>query len=410
MSQELVKLPDEVLALTANVSAEKRNEVQTVLNHVFDGVSKMREQLDKVIVSDATDKVNMKLAETIRLGVRRVRLDAEDVFDAKREELRIKMLSDKTEDSLWLKSKQMMQIATKEIETLARWKEETKQRFDAEQRELKAQARANMVAKFNTEILRGEFESMSDDTFAMFLKSVEATFNEKVEADRKAKEAEEARIKAEEAERERIKAENARLKAEADAKEKELAIERERADAVLKAEREKAKAESEKAAAELAKIEAEKKRLEAAAKAKADEEAKENARLKAEADAQAKEQAIERERADAVLKAEREKAKAEAEKAAAELAKIEAEKKRLEAAAKEKADEEAKENARLKAEADAKELAAKKAAKAPVKEKLTIWVDRFALPATDVNNATVEEIKAKFEAFKNWSKSQIEKI
>ena len=70
MENQLV-LPGEVAEIAKNVSVEKRNEVQTVLNHVFNGVSKMREQLDSVIVTDVNDKVNMKLANTIRLGVRK---------------------------------------------------------------------------------------------------------------------------------------------------------------------------------------------------------------------------------------------------------------------------------------------------------------------------------------------------
>ena len=120
MENKLIVLPEEVSKIAENVSAEKRNEVQSVLNHVFNGVSKMREQLDSVIVADHNDKVNMKLANTIRLGVRQVRLEAEKTFDAKRSEVQAQMLSYKTEDQLWLKAKQTMQILTKEIEENAR--------------------------------------------------------------------------------------------------------------------------------------------------------------------------------------------------------------------------------------------------------------------------------------------------
>jgi len=125
-------LPAEVEQIAQNVSVEKRNEVQNVLNQVFSGVSKMREQLDSVVVENENDKTGMKLAKTVRLSVRDIRLDAERNFDAKRSEVQQKMIHFKTEDSLWLKAKQTMQILTKEIEEQARWKEETKERFDAE--------------------------------------------------------------------------------------------------------------------------------------------------------------------------------------------------------------------------------------------------------------------------------------
>jgi hypothetical protein len=365
-NQLVVVLPEEIAQIAANVSVEKRNEVQTVLNHVFNGVSKMREQLDGVAVTDANDKVNMKLANTIRLGVRQVRLEAEKTFDAKRAEVQQQMLSYKTEDSLWLKAKQTMQILTKEIEENARWKEETKERFEAEQNELKIQQRIIKVAKIAPEMLRSEFENMSDETFEMFFTGIEKAYNDKIEAEIQAEEARIQKEKEEAAERERIKIENERLKKEAEEKEKALEIERKKQAEILA----KQKAEAEKTA----KIEAEKQaKLLAEAKAKAD-----------------KEKAI----ADAKLKAEQEeKAKLQAELLAKQKAEIEA---------KAKADKE--EKIRIEAE--------NKAAKAPKKQKLNTWIDGFILgtPIGLNEDKTVLEILDKFEGFKKWAKTQIESI
>lgn len=313
----ITNLPADIEQIAKNVSVEKRNEVQTVLNQVFNGVSKMREQLDGVTVSDANDKVNMKLANTIRLGVRQVRLEAEKTFDAKRAEVQQQMLSYKTEDSLWLKAKQTMQILTKEIEENARWKEETKERFEAEQKELKAQQRILKVAKIAPEMSRSEFENMSDETFEMFFAVIEKDFNDKIEAEKKAEQERIEKEKAENAERERIRKENERLKAEAEAKEKQFAEER-------------------------VKAEAERKKIEEAAKK-------------------------EREESERKLKAEQEKARIEAEKAAEEKAKLEAEIK-AKAEAEEKARKEA--DAKIIAEQKAKEVAEKKAKNAPDKIKL----------------------------------------
>lgn len=330
MENQLVVLPQEVAKIAENVSVEKRNEVQAVLNHVFNGVAKMREQLDSVTVSDANDRVNMKLANTIRLGVRQVRLDAEKTFDAKRAEVQQQMLSYKTEDSLWLKAKQTMQILTKEIEENARWKEETKERFDAEQRELKVQQRILRVAKVSPEMQRSEFENMSDETFEMFYSGIEKAYNDKIESERKAEEERVAKEKAEAEERERIRKENERLKAEAEAKEKQLAAER-------------------------AKAEAERKKIEEAAKK-------------------------EREEAERKLKAEREKARIEAEKAKAEKAKLEAEIK-AKAEAEERARKEA--EARAIAEQNAREASEKKAKNAPDRTKLiglASQIDELIMP------------------------------
>ena len=273
METNLVVLPQEVAQIAENVSVEKRNEVQSVLNSVFNGVAKMREQLDGVIVEDVNDKVNMKLANTIRLGVRQVRLDAEKTFDAKRAEVQQQMLSYKTEDQLWLKAKQTMQILTKEIEENARWKEETRIRFEAEQKELKAQQRMLKVSKIAPEIQRADFENMSDESFEIFYAGIEKQYNDKIEAEKKAEEERIAKEKAEEEERERLMKENERLKAEAEAKEKQLAEERVKAEEERKRIEEKARKEKEDLEAKI-REEEEKKDKERKEKELADKKAK----------------------------------------------------------------------------------------------------------------------------------------
>lgn len=283
---ELEFLPTEVAQIAQNVSAEKRSEVQSVLNHVFNGVAKMRSQLDMIVVENENDKTNMKLANTIRLGVREQRLDAERTFDAKRAEVQAEMLSYKTEDQLWLKAKQTMQILTKELEENARWKEETAVRYLAEQKELKTQQRIVKVSSIAPEIMRSEFENMSDESFEMFYALIEKQHNDKIEAEKKIEAERIAREKAEAEERERMRLENEKLKAEREAREKEIAAERAKVEAERKASEEKARKEREEAESKLkaereatAKLEAELKAKkdaeERAAKEKADKEAAE---------------------------------------------------------------------------------------------------------------------------------------
>lgn len=318
MIAQLSVLPEEVASIAKNVSVEKRNEVQSVLNQVFIGVSKMREQLDNVTVTDVNDKVNMKLANTIRLGVRQVRLDAEKTFDAKRAEVQQQMLSYKTEDQLWLKAKQTMQLLTKEIEENARWKEETKQRFEAEQKELRTEQRRLKICQFVddfTTITTDDFSEISDDAFEMFLSGIEKAYNDKIEAEKKLEQERIEREKAEAQERLRIKAENERLKAEAEAKEKKFAEEMAKAEIERKLIEEKARKE---------KLEAEKKAKEELAKQeailKSEREAKEKIeaelRAKTEAEERAKKEAEEKIIADKKAKeAEEKKAKAAPDKA-----------------------------------------------------------------------------------------------
>lgn len=134
------------------------------------------------------------------------------------------------------------------------------------------------------------------------------------------------------------------------------------------------------------------------AKLKAEAEAKEKELAKERAESLAKQKALEQKaleqkaKQDAILKAEQEaKAKIEAELQAKKDAEIKAENERI---AKEKAEK----------------LEAEKLAKAPIKEQLTKWVESFEIESPIVNNEISKEIIEKFESFKKWSLTQIEKL
>ena len=139
-------------------------------------------------------------------------------------------------------------------------------------------------------------------------------------------------------------------------------------------------------------IEAENAILKAQAEVKELELQKERAKQKAiqeEADKKARE---EKAKQDAILKAEQEaKAKLESELQAKKDAEIKAENERI---AKEKSERE-----------DAEKLA-----KAPIKKQMEAWVNSFELPTTEVDNEISKEIIAKYESFKNWSITQINKL
>ena len=186
MENQLVKLPAEVEQLAQGVTVEKRNEVQSVLNHVFNGVSSMREQLDAVAVKDENDTASMKVAATIRLNVKRTRLDAEKTFDAKRAEVQAQMISFKTEDALWLKAKQTMIILTKEIEDTAKWKEDTKIRIESERQELKISQRLQQMQAIRPECQRPDVEFLSDEMFATLLNAAKIEQQRQIEEQQKA--------------------------------------------------------------------------------------------------------------------------------------------------------------------------------------------------------------------------------
>lgn len=324
MENQILTLPQEVTQIAQNVSSERRHEILNILNTIFTEISVMEEQLKLVVVKDENDKTNMKLARTYRLAIRQKRLETEKLFDENRSIVQEKMSSYKVEDQLLLKAKQIMQLKSKQIEEDALYKEETAKRFEDEQKELKVQERILKVSKIAPELDRSNFENMTDDVFEVFYKGIEKQYQDRIEAERKVEEERIAKEKAEEEAREQQRLENLRLKAEAEAREKQLAEERAKAEEERKAIEEKAR----KLAEEL-----EQKRL-------AEEKAKKE-----------------------------------------ELARLEAEKKEAE-----------------------------NLSKAPIKNQLSAWVNSFELPKTNVNNELSQDIKAKFEAFKKWSLTQINNI
>ena len=63
---------------------------------------------------------------------------------------------------------------------------------------------------------------------------------------------------------------------------------------------------------------------------------------------------------------------------------------------------------------DEKQAAAKEASKAPDKVKLILWITKLEAPMPDMKSeaakATAADIAAKFEGFKRWANTQIEKL
>lgn len=356
MSEEkkaLVVIPQEVTTLAERVAKEKREEVNTILNQLFSGTESWKQQISNINVKDHTDTMAMQMADTARLNVKKARLEAEKLFDSKREEVKRVKLEYDLEDKLWLKSKQIMQEIFKSIEQEAEYKANTLKRYEIEQKEKRTQERLKKVIVYNPTVSRFDIENLSDEMFNVFLSGLEKEYNDRIESERKAEEERIAKEKAEAEERERIRIENERLKAEAEAKQKEI-------------DNAKAKAEQERKALEL----------------KAQKE---------------------REEATKKLRKEQEIARIAAEKAAQEKAKLEAELR-----AKKESEERAANQKRIAEEKAQKE--AEKLAKAPIKKQLDVWVNSFTIQNAPIDNEVSKLIAEKFNAFKNWSLQQIEKI
>lgn len=421
---ELVpQLPAEVAQIAQNVSTEKKAEVQKVLNHVFGGIAKMRETIDNITVVDENDKRAMAIAKQARLSVKDTRLDAVRDLDAKRAEVQKEMLSYKTEDALWLKTKQIVEILTKELEAEARWKEETKQRFDAQQREINIQQRIDKVSKFAPEISRTEFENMSEETFIVFLSGIEKAYNDQIELCRIV---EEKRLQDEKLERERIefqRLENERLKKEAE----EKSIRDEKRHNELRPYIVFIRDYNKMLLLPDSDYQRELEEIIKGAQLQWEFERAEQLKAQQEAEAKEKQLKAERAEAEAKQKAIEEKARIEREEQEKKLQAERAEAKRLQDLkdaenAKLQAELQAKKDAELKAQQEAERIEVERikaeeiAKKAPAKEKLNTWVDEMTITPIDIKSftqqqrLTANDIFVKFESFKKWAKNEIEKL
>ena len=154
METGLVVLPQEVTVLAEKVASEKREEVNTLLNQLFSGTENWKQQIAAINVKDHTDTMAMSMADTARLSVKKARLEAEKLFDAKRDEVqRLKSEFD-LEDKLWLKSKQIMQEMFKSMEQELEYKANTAKRYEIEQKEKRTQERLEKVIVFNPTVSR----------------------------------------------------------------------------------------------------------------------------------------------------------------------------------------------------------------------------------------------------------------
>jgi hypothetical protein len=324
-------------------------------------LSEIQEQSNKINYENPS-QLDETIARELRLKTVKIRTGASDLKDSRK---KIHLLKGNLEQA----SYNLIAASCKLAEETFFNVEKAREIAEAKRKsELKAQREEEILPLIEFAPFVGNLGEISEEEYQKLLKYAKDQQRAKIEADRKAEADRLAKEKAEAEERERIRIENERLKKENEAKEKQLAFERQKAE--------------ELAAKEKAKADAERKLIE------------EKARK-------------EKEEADRKLKEQQEKARIEAEKAAKEKAKLEAELK-----AKKDAEELAAKEAKRREEEERK--AKEKAAKAPDKEKLKIWVDSFQIPVTPLTSenchVTTILIEEKFKSFKQWAVTQIEGI
>jgi hypothetical protein len=279
-TSELIQLVE-----TSGLEKIKQNQIAETLGVFLNKAAEWDATIQSIVITSPEETGKMKMAREGRLTLKNMRLEAEKLVKAKREEVKHRMANDLLEDKLWLKAWQMIEATFKNLETKLEEKEKFAERWEAEQREKLRRERLSQLLPLGFQIETGiDLGNMDEQTFQNLKLGLETAKREREEAERRAEEERIAREKAEAEERARIEAENRRLKAEAEAKERALREAQAKAEAERKALEEKARQER------LAK-----ERLEAElrAKAEAEERARKEAEAKAAAELKAKQKAEE---------------------------------------------------------------------------------------------------------------------
>jgi colicin import membrane protein len=216
MSENQITIPVEILEISQQVNENKQVEVSTILNEIFTQVKTWEAEIATISVTSIDDKTQMKKANELRIKVKNARLNAEKQFDQKRSDVKALMIDYQTEDSMWLKAKQIMQIKTKAIEEKAEWQEKFAERFEREQKELKTQLRLSQIQQYKPETTANQVSDLTDEFFNTLLNGAKTEFEERIkakeEAEKQALEAEKQR----QIEAENLRLENEKLKAEAE--------------------------------------------------------------------------------------------------------------------------------------------------------------------------------------------------
>jgi hypothetical protein len=393
----------------------KRNEIGAVSNNIMASISVWKTKLSEVTISDPTDSESMKVAEKIRLDVKKERCSQEKVIDDLRDDVKIRMIEQKTEDEVLLAIKKAVVAQYKEIEAMAEYMATTAKRHEAEQKQKTGELRLEKVKRYNENVTILDVLNLADEMFEIVLAGYEKTYQDKQDAIRKEQEERERQEKQEALHNarkvsllndwqfvsEEEKAVNFGTISDSDWEticenvntrkvEHQHQIEAEKAEkealkAKLAEQEEERKNAEEKSATELkAKlIEFQKLLTENGFTATEDKKQFKKGRHAITVEklyAYTKEQLIERFTEIEVL--------IEADNKIAETTKQMAEQQRI---------------------LEEKEKAEKEAEKAPILDKLNLWVDNVVIATPPIENEATIEIMKRFEGFKSWAKQVINK-
>lgn len=235
-----------LIKLTQELSAPEAitKTLMAKMSSFFDEVEAQKAVIEKIVVTQPSQLAQMQQARDIRLMIAKKRFNARDIVKEEREKLKNAMSDFKLQDTLWLKSFQMLEAVCDNLEGKCEEKEKFAERYAAQQKQLRYESRVRKLYEFGTDPSIYALADMADEAFDTLLGNERLAHEARIAAGKKAQADEEAAGKAQQDRQEAIRKENADLKARAVAataaaelKERELAKEREVQQNILALER-----------------------------------------------------------------------------------------------------------------------------------------------------------------------------
>jgi len=271
---------NDLVKLTRNLSAPEAitKTLITKMSSFFEEIEAQKAVIEGIVVTQPDQVAEMQQARGIRLQIAKRRFLARDIVKEERNKLKNAMADFKLQDTLWLKSFQMLEAVCDNLEGKCEEKEKFAERYLAEQKQMRYETRVAKLYQFGTDPSIYSLADMTDEAFDKLLENEKLAYNARIAAQKKAERDAALEAKAEADRQEAIRKENIELRAQAEIKEKELAKEREAQQKILDAERKarevvEAKARAEKEA-QAQKEKAEATRLDTLKKAQEDEDRK----------------------------------------------------------------------------------------------------------------------------------------
>lgn len=210
-------IQEELATVDKDTALDLKNQFSGLFSQAADWTKKAKE----IKVTGAEQVDDMKLARTARLELKNIRVESEK----RRKSMKAESLrKGKAIDGM----ANIIKFLIVPVEEHLKEQEEFAVRVEAEALADLIEDRAAQLAVYEVDTEHYNLDKMSEAGFTGLLEATKVAWDRKKAGEKRAEEERIAADKAEEEERERIKAENARLKAEAEQRCKDMEAERER--------------------------------------------------------------------------------------------------------------------------------------------------------------------------------------